>query len=219
MNMRKKFLYMLLVLVMFCAVSYGGCGGSSSGGGGSSDTPNSEEQKTPSESKPDNQDDSNAVYDINGKWHVESGAHYLNIPTLGKYVSPYVAGSVEDFEISVSENTSDDYYTLKLSGSDVTETEEEGALMPIEHMKSWTIEVKFKQDPAMSEEIMEEEIEAPISGNNHFSHPSANSYVFEWLASCNYKVVDNSTVIYRIDLPNTGGPDSNYAELTLKRVD
>ena len=185
---------------------------------GNDGTPQEQEQNI----TPDNTPTQNNG-DINGTWHVESGAFYVNIEGLGNYVSPYVPGSVADFDISVSKNTSDEHYTLKLSGSDVTEeitkAEQNPMLLNVD-ITSWLIQGKFTKDPKMPESInLEGEFEAPISGNSYFTHPSDNSYVFEYFASFVYTVDDNSTVRYRYNVASTGGVDTTYVELILKRVE
>ena len=150
----------------------------------------------------------------------------MNFPEgLGSYTWPYVEGgaSAATFEISVSKNTSNEYYTVKLIGDNVIETEENDFYGRGEELTSWHISCVFRNDNlnAPSEFNLDNEYEQDtIWGSTQFTHPDSNSYEYSLFGtSFIYKVIDNSTITYRFNGANSlGDPDFSYVELTLKRV-
>ncbi len=245
----KKSVCWFLAVMLFCAVAYGGCGGNSSSLAEYDDesqsqdvtptptptptpmptptptdpvTPTPQSQDvTPTPTQPDTQttpETPSGQADLNGTWQIDSGSVHLNFPSgFGSYTWPYVEGSASapTFEIAVSKNTADEYYTVKLVGGGVAENEFS------EGLTSWYISCVFRNDNlnTPSELNLDNEIKdsGGLGGNTQFTHPDSNSY--EYSSSVIYRIIDNSTIYYRVNFANSlGDPDFSYAELTLKRV-
>lgn len=221
MQTTRKNLCWVLVLVMFCVVSCGGCGGSSSNDEQNGRTDTLENPVNPAPNTPeDNGGSNNTVFDINGMWRLETGTWHINIPGVYNYTYPYVEGSASAalFMISVSKNAKDEYYTLKLAGEGVATNNEGNAILPDNVMTQWEVTFKCRNDDVPS--TVSHEIEQGIYGSDKFKHPDSNYYMCNFYNGVilGYTVIDDSTITYRLNLATASGPDSNYGEFTLKRV-
>lgn len=64
-----------------------------------------------------------AEFNMNGTWQIVSGELHednISFPDLS-HTSRYIGGSAPTFDISVSKNPDNEYYTVKLSGEEVFE--------------------------------------------------------------------------------------------------
>ncbi len=106
MRLRGKYLCWLFVMMVFCAVSFGGCGGSSTASiSGSEDitVPDSPDIPAPAPATPD----TNAV--IFGTWRVESGTYAYNEQLDLQATDP------ETFTLSIRRNDDGTTYSVILS--------------------------------------------------------------------------------------------------------
>lgn len=265
----RKYLWLFLALFVFCAVASGGCGGGSSNSRSSTpeqtpqsqditpnvpDTPTSPDSTptTPNNpTSPDNTpltpdnpatpDNPSAEFNMNGTWRVVSGEGHTNNITFpdDSFTAYYIEGTAPTFDISVSKNSDNEYYTVKLSGKEVVEENRE-------NFTAWSMTTgEYTSDnPRITYATI------ALWGFNGFRHPEANYYVcddvninanimsiirgdldeyfddeyLEFLRS--FKAVDNDTIIYHgtghgisTYLP-TGISEETSGEftLTLKRV-
>ena len=139
-----KNLYWLFMMLLVFSCLHSGCGGSSGGdvtiGGNNGTTQN--QDVTPNvpdnptiPDNPTSPDNPSAEFNMNGTWRVESGHGHIeatgrsyggNLPPEGVVNTmsvdySYVEGSILPFDISVTKNIDNEYYTVKLSGDTVKE--------------------------------------------------------------------------------------------------
>ena len=222
MKFNRNSLCWLLVLVMALCVLSGGCGGSSSsdsGGSGSEDvsvpeTPNTNTPdtptttpETPSTTSPDNTAPAPETPStnnpnntgINGTWRIASGKITITVP--GQNISAnYAQGSAsaQQFTISVSKNTSDQYYTIALSGNGVNTSE----------LKEGSVTVRFEGDDGEVDAILGSSM-FEASGNGY----STPRLMTSMMTIVSYQLANSSTINYSLT-----NQDNMVIDMTLTRV-
>ena len=204
-------------MMAFCAVSFGGCGGSSTGSiTGSEDvyvpeTPNTSSDiqpapapdTTPESDITPNTPDSNTD-GINGTWRIASGKITVTVP--GQNITAnYIQGSAsaQQFTISVSKNTHNQYHTIALSGNGVDTSE----------LVYGIVTARFGGNG----KDIPEELPA-VHGSDFFeANGNGNGYVIPQLVNdqttISYQLMNDSTINYSLN-----NHDSFIIDLTLTRV-
>ncbi len=202
-------------------------------------TPNNPSTPDNTPTTPDNPATPNnpsAEFNMNGTWRIVSGqVHEDNItfPNLS-HTFYYIEGTAPTFDISVSKNSDNEYYAVKLSGEEVVE-ENRG------NFTVWSMPTGeyTSDDPQITN------IYVPLSSFNGFTHPEANYYVCDDMNIANaintviedfnvehlegfvyFRAVYNDTITYHhnghtIQMYRPTGISSEfYSEMTmtLKRV-
>ena len=250
----KKYLCFAMILALFCAVSYGGCGGSSSSdglNGGSEDVyvpetenpenvtptpvpvpdispdvqpapvPDTSPDVQPAPDTPNSSGGESVSSSLNGTWRVESGTYLLTINGLGSNTMPYIQGSASasTFNITVSKNSGNDYYSIIFSGNGVRENgTTDSSVICYFDTGDWA---QYMQESRMQVDVLGGD--SFEYSNNTYSTNKVYNYVNEnYAASISFSMPDNSTITYKMYMnAETEGDGSGVVhnvEFTLKRV-
>lgn len=220
MKISKKFLCWVLLLIMLCAVSYGGCGGSS--GDVDSDeavqetpqenpltpdnpnTPPEQEQSAPS---PENPDGNGGTASIEGRWEITSSISSMDAPGYDNTNTFYYTGTSAPFNISL-EHKEGNRYIITLSGGGV-------------YVEDGLAKIMVYADNSMGRWDA-------VAGGSDFELTDANTYrIIEqginddgvnYTDTSTFKLIDSSTLTYYDEA--TGDDGTKVAmETILKRAD
>ena len=241
-------LLVLVMALCVLSGGCGGSSSSDSGGSGSEDvsvpeTPNTNTPDAPTTTPetpstdtpttaPDNSSPLNETPDsntgsenvssgLNGTWRVESGTYLLTINGLGSNTMPYIQGSASasTFNITVSKNSGNDYYSIIFSGNGVRENgTTDSSVICYFDTGDWA---QYMQESRMQVDVLGGD--SFEYSNNTYSTNKVYNYVNEnYAASISFSMPDNSTITYKMYMnAETEGDGSGVVhnvEFTLKRV-